>query len=166
MKTDFLHGEQNAAPIDIPAIGLRLQVRIASKATGASATLLETTDQPGFGPPQHRHEIETEVFHVVQGRYLFDVDGKQTIVSAGETIVAKQGTTHRFINIDDQPSRMLVLVTPGWDATRFFSELGDVMANGSPDPAVLKAFGDEWRIEFVGPPLTMPAELAPDALSA
>jgi hypothetical protein len=31
---------------------------------------------------------------------------------------------------------------------------------------VLKAFGDEWRIEFVGPPLTMPAELAPDALSA
>jgi quercetin dioxygenase-like cupin family protein len=166
MQTEFLHGENNAAPIDIPAIGLRLQVRIAPDVTQALATLIETTDQPGFGPPQHRHEVETEVFHVVQGRYLFDVDGKQTIVSEGETIVAKQGTTHRFINIDDQPSRLLVLITPGWDATDFFSELRDVMANGLPDPRVLKAFGDKWRIDFVGPPLTQPAELAPDALSA
>src|ERR1700744_729000 len=123
MRTDFLYGDKVAAPIDIPAIGLHLQVRIPPEATGALATLIETTDQPGFGPPQHRHEIETEVFHVVQGRYLFEVDGKQTVVSKGETIVAKQGTTHRFVNIDDQPSRLLTLVTPGWDATGFFSEL-------------------------------------------
>jgi quercetin dioxygenase-like cupin family protein len=164
MQTDFLCGENVAASIDISAIGLHLQVRIGPDMTGALATLIETTDQPGFGPPQHRHEIETEVFHVVQGRYLFEVDGKQTVVSEGETIVAKQGTTHRFVNIDDRPSRLLVLITPGWDATGFFSELRDVTANGVPDPRVLKAFGDKWRIDFVGPPLTRPAELAADAM--
>jgi mannose-6-phosphate isomerase-like protein (cupin superfamily) len=41
-------------------------------------------------------------------------------VSEGETIVAKQGTTHRFVNVDDQPLRLLVLITPGWDAASFF----------------------------------------------
>ncbi|WP_109477156.1 cupin domain-containing protein [Paraburkholderia sp. C35] len=160
MKQDVLQIKNNAALIDIPAIGLRLQERIGPDSTGALATLIETTDQPGFGPPQHRHEIETEVFHVLQGRYLFEIDGKQTIVSEGETIVANQGTTHRFINIDDQASRMLVLITPGWDATRFFLKLSDVMANGLPDPAALKAFGDQWSIEFVGPPLSRPAALS------
>ena len=160
MKQDFLRHTSNAAPIDITAIGLRVQQRIAPDATGALATLIETTDQPGFGPPQHRHEIETEVFHVLQGRYLFEVDGVQTIVSEGETIVAKQGTTHRFVNVDDQPSRLLVLITPGWDAASFFGELRDVMANGLPDARVLKAFGDKWSIDFVGPPLARPVELA------
>jgi quercetin dioxygenase-like cupin family protein len=166
MKQDCLYHKSNAAPIDIAAIGLRVQQRIAPDATGALATVIETTDQPGFGPPQHRHEIETEVFHVLQGRYLFEVDGVQTIVSEGETIVATQGTTHRFVNVDDQASRMLVLITPGWDAAGFFEELGDVMADGLPDPKVLKAFGDKWHIEFVGPPLTRPVELASASLDA
>ena len=83
MKQDCLHHKSNAAPIDISPIGLRVQQRIAPEATGALATLIETTDQPGFGPPQHRHEIETEVFHVLEGRYLFELDGVQFQDGAG-----------------------------------------------------------------------------------
>jgi hypothetical protein len=63
------------------------------------------------------------------------------------------GSTHRFTNIDDKPSRMLVLITPGLDAAAFFSELREIMANGRPEPDALNEFGAKWGVEFLGPPL-------------
>ncbi|AQH02477.1 cupin [Burkholderia sp. KK1] len=140
--------------IHIPAIGLDLKVCIEPSATQGRATLIETRDAPGFGPPMHRHGNETEVFHVLQGAYLFEVDGERRVVRAGETLTARVGTTHRFVNISDETSRMLVLISPGFDATAFFSELRDVMSDGMPEPATLARLGAKWEIEFVGPPLT------------
>jgi quercetin dioxygenase-like cupin family protein len=154
MKQPFIDDEtisDNA--IHIPAIGLELKVCIEPSATQGRATLIETRDAPGFGPPMHRHQNETEVFHVLQGRYLFEVDGKRQVVQAGETLTALVGTTHRFVNINDETSRMLVLISPGFDATGFFSELRDAMTDGHPDPATLARLGSKWDIEFLGPPL-------------
>jgi quercetin dioxygenase-like cupin family protein len=158
MNTDLLQTETTQNAIVIPAIGLNLQVRVAPAATGKRATLIETTDAPGYGPPMHRHQRETEVFHILKGRYLFEVDGKQSVAEAGVTVVAEAGSTHRFINMDDEPSRMLVLIMPGLDAAAFFTELGNVMKNGIPGPGTLRKFGDKWGVEFLGPPLTRSAK--------
>ena len=81
------------------------------------------------------------------------LDGKRMVVSAGETVVAHVGSTHRFTNIADQTSRMLVLITPGFDATAFFTELRGVMTNGEPEPDKLRDLGKKWDIEFLGPPV-------------
>ncbi|WP_158940391.1 cupin domain-containing protein [Burkholderia sp. S171] len=145
--------QSNLNTIDIPAIGVNVQVRIAAAATGNKATLIETSDEPGYGPPMHRHERETEIFHVLTGQYLFEVDGERTIASAGETVVGHAGSTHRFTNIDKETSRMLVLITPGLDAAAFFNQLRSVMANGEPQPDALRNFGAKWGVEFLGPPL-------------
>jgi quercetin dioxygenase-like cupin family protein len=154
MKSQLIDDETiTTNAIRIPAIGLDLKVCIEPSATQGRATLIETSDAPGFGPPMHRHENETEVFHVLQGRYLFEVDGRRQILKAGETLTALVGTTHRFVNIDDETSRMLVLISPGFDAAGFFSQLRDVMENGIPDPATLARLGATWQIEFLGPPL-------------
>jgi quercetin dioxygenase-like cupin family protein len=104
MQPNLNHSKTLDSTIAIPAIGVTAQVRIAPMATGNKATLIETTDEPGYGPPQHRHERDTRVFHVLCGRYLFEVDGKRIVVSAGETVVAHAGSTHPFTNIDDPMS--------------------------------------------------------------
>ncbi|WP_036026120.1 cupin domain-containing protein [Paraburkholderia dilworthii] len=143
----------NSNTIDIPTIGVNVQVRIGPAATGNKETLIETSDEPGYGPPMHRHERETEIFHVLTGQYLFEVDGERTIASAGETVVGPAGSTHRFTNIDKETSRMLVLITPGLDAVAFFVELRSVMSNGEPAPDAIRDFGAKWGVEFVGPPL-------------
>lgn len=91
MKRQFIDDDTiTDSAIRIPAIGLELGVLIEPSATQGRATLIETHDAPGFGPPMHRHENETEVFHVLQGRYLFEVDGKRQIVEAGETLTARR----------------------------------------------------------------------------
>jgi quercetin dioxygenase-like cupin family protein len=160
MQADVLQSQASGSPIAIPAFGVQLQVRIAPAVTQARATLIETIDAPGFGPPQHRHERETEVFHVLQGRYLFELDDERIIARAGETVVARRGGTHRFINIDARPSRLLVLIMPGIDANALFSELRTVIANDRPAPDALEAFGDKWGVEFLGPPLNCLAQAA------
>ena len=85
MSFSFLHSTRNEPPISIPAIGLDLRVCVPPVSAGGSLTAIETTNQPGFGPPLHRHR-ETEIFFVLEGRYLFEVDGKRFHANAGTPV--------------------------------------------------------------------------------
>ena len=69
-------------PLSVPAIGLELRVRVSPATTGGAVTVIETTNAPGFGPPLHRHR-EAEIFHVLAGRYLFEVDGDRFYADTG-----------------------------------------------------------------------------------
>jgi hypothetical protein len=41
------------------------------------------------------------------------------------------------------------------EASAFFTELAEMMRNGAPDKAALNHFGAKWRVESLGPPLTL-----------
>ncbi|TCR72271.1 cupin domain-containing protein [Rhizobium sp. BK376] len=145
------HSKQEDA-LHIPAIGLDLRVRLPPDASDAALTVIETTNAPGFGPPLHRH-AETEVFRVLTGRYLFEVDGRRFYADAGDVVTAPSGAAHAFVNVTDAPAQQFILILPGLDATAFFTQLGDVMRDGVPDRALLNDFGKRWAVEFLGPPL-------------
>ena len=100
----------------------------------------------------HRHG-ETEVFRILEGRYLFEVNGRRFEAEAGEVISVPGGDVHTFLNITDQPAHQLVMILPGMDAQAFFVGLGEVFAKGKPDREALSVFGKPWGVEFLGPPL-------------
>jgi quercetin dioxygenase-like cupin family protein len=152
MSFTFLHSTQQEEPIPIPEIGLTLRVRVPPHTTGGKLTSIETVNAPGFGLPLHRHR-ETEVFYVLEGRYLFEVDGKRFIAETGDVVTAPSGSAHTFVNITDAPARQFIPILPGLDAVAFFTSLGKVMRNGKPDQDLLNAFGRDWQVEFLGPPL-------------
>ncbi len=152
MTFSFLHWTRNEPPIVIPEIGLELRICVPPQSAAGSLTAIETTNQPGFGPPLHRHR-ETEIFYVLEGRYLFEVDGRRFHVEQGEVVTAPGGAAHAFINTTNKPARQYILIVPGLDATAFFTGLGDVMRGGKPDPERLATFGKSWGVEFLGPPL-------------
>lgn len=154
MQTAFTswHSQHDEAPIRIPAIGLALVVRLPVAASGGSLAVVETTNAPGFGPPLHRH-AETEVFHVLEGRYLFEADGRRFFGEAGDVIGIPGAVAHAFVNVTDKPARQLVLILPGLDASAFFTGLGKLMEAGVPGSDALNAFGAKWGMEFLGPPL-------------
>lgn len=140
------------APILIPTIGLEVRVRIASAHDGV-LTMIETTNAPSFGPPLHRHR-QTEIFYVLEGRYLFEVDGRRFQAETGDVVTAPGGVAHAFVNVGDRPARQLVQILPTIDAVGFFTELGDAMAEADRGLG-LTAFGLKWGVEFLGPPLTV-----------
>jgi quercetin dioxygenase-like cupin family protein len=152
MTFNFLHSTHQETPILIPHIGLTLKVRVPPDTTGGVLTSIETINEPGFGPPLHRHR-ETEVFYVLEGRYLFEVDSKRFTANVGDVVTAPGGSAHTFVNITDQPARQFIQILPGLDAAAFFLELADVMRDGKPDRDALNAFGAKWHVEFLGPPL-------------
>lgn len=152
MPFTFLHSNQQEPLIRVPPIGLELRVRVPPEASGGALTCIETINAPGFGPPLHRHR-ETEVFHVIEGRYLFEVNGSRFEAGVGDVVVAPGGTAHAFVNVTPLPARQFVQILPGLDARAFFLELGEVMREGAPDHNALNAFGKRWCVEFLGPPL-------------
>lgn len=151
------HSRATEEPIHIPAIGLHLTVRLDPVTTGGQYCFIDTINAPGFGPPRHRH-TEAEVFRVMEGRYLYEVDGEQFYAEEGDVVTIPGGAAHAFINVTDKPARQYILIAPGLDAQAFFTELAGVMRDGRPDTDALNAFGRKWQVEFLGPPLSLPAK--------
>jgi quercetin dioxygenase-like cupin family protein len=155
MPFQFFHSTaHDLSPVKIPAIGLELAVRLPPEASGGALTVIETTNAPGFGPPLHRHR-ETEVFRVLEGRYLFEVDGRRFEAGASEVVSVPGGAAHTFVNITDKPAHQLIMILPAMDAQSFFLGLGEIMSKGKPDQQTLNKFGDAWGVEFLGPPLSV-----------
>jgi len=101
----------DSSVLKIPTLGLDLAVRLRSDLTGGDLTILETINAPGFGPPLHRHH-ETEIFCVLEGRYLYEVNGKRFEASEGDVVSVPGGDAHAFVNITGKPARQIVLMLP------------------------------------------------------
>jgi quercetin dioxygenase-like cupin family protein len=152
MTIRFVHSLKDEAPVLIPAIGLTLRVRVPQDATGGAITSIETENAPRFGPPLHRHR-ETEIFYVLEGRYLFEVDGTRVVANPGDVISVPGGAAHAFVNLSDAPGRQFIQIVPAFDAEAFFQQLADAMRSGVNPPAALSEFGRKWGVEFLGPPI-------------
>ena len=152
MQFNFWHSAADEAPIQVPAIGLDLRVHLPPEASSGEMTIIETTNAPGFGPPLHRHP-ETEVFRVLEGRYLYEANGKRFTAEEGDVVSIPGGTVHAFCNLTDKPARQLVMILPALDAEGFFTGLGEVMRDSVPDREALNRFAARWEVEFLGPPL-------------
>jgi quercetin dioxygenase-like cupin family protein len=153
MISQFVHSRAAEAPIKIPAIGLDLCVRLPPTASGGEFCFIETVNAPGKGPPLHRHR-EAEIFRVIEGRYLYQVDGRRFFADEGDVISIPGGAAHGFVNVTDAPARQYILIAPALDAAAFFTELAETMRDGLPDRQALYAFGTKWNVEFLGPPLS------------
>jgi quercetin dioxygenase-like cupin family protein len=153
MPFEFFHSSVSSAPkVDIPALGLELTVQLPQAASDGSLVVFETVNAVGFGPPLHRHR-ETEIFRVLEGEYLYEVDGRRFIAATGDLVTVPGGSAHTFTNISASPARQLVVMVPGMDAVEFFTGLGEVLAKSGRDRAALERYGAPWGIEFLGPPI-------------
>jgi quercetin dioxygenase-like cupin family protein len=154
MSISFIHSKGADAPIAIPAIGLDLFVRMAPAASSGAFSIIETINAPGKGPPRRRHP-EAEIFRVLEGRYLYEMDGRRFYAETGDVVSIPGGAEHGFVNITDKPARQYFLIVPVLDAVAFFTELASVMRDGVPDRAALNQFGAKWQVEFLGPPVSL-----------
>ena len=126
--------------------------RLPAATNGGGFCFIGTINAPGKEPPQHRHR-EAEVFRVIEGRYLYRVDGRRYFGAAGDVVSIPGGAVHGFANVTDAPARQYILIPPALDAAAFFTELAETMRDGIPDQAALNAFGAKWGVECLALPL-------------
>src|SRR4051794_26697442 len=133
--------------------GGEVTVKISSQDTNGAFTVFEGQTDPLEGPPLHLHQEQDEWWYVLEGKYLFEVDGQEIIAGPGATVFAPRGSRHTFQNIGATPGRLLTTVVPG-GLDLFFEELEAAVPRGSSiDPPKLVPLFEKYGQELLGPPL-------------
>ena len=134
-----------------------IKVKLSGADTGGAYAIVESTTRPQSGPPLHRHTREDESFYVLEGEYLFEVDGRRILAGPGSAVFAPRGTVHTFMNVGTTPGRMLGVMQPaGMDA--FFVDMDAAVADGkAPDFEELALIFKKYGLELLGPPLAAAA---------
>ncbi len=147
----FVVESGNGRPVHV--IGEEVTITISSRDTGGAFAVFEGQTRPMHGPPLHRHRDQDEWWYIVEGEYLFEVDGQEIYAHAGDTVFAPRGSSHTFQNVGDAPGRTVGTVVPG-GLDIFFEELEQAAPRGTvPDPAKLLPIFEKHGMELLGPPL-------------
>ncbi len=134
-------------------VGDEVSIKISSRDTNGAFAVAEDRTPPMAGPPLHLHHAQDEWWYVVEGEYLFEIDGRQVRARAGDTVFAPRGSRHTFQNVGTTTGRTLVTVAPG-GLDVFFEELSAAVPPGTdPAPEALSALFQKHGLELLGPPL-------------
>jgi mannose-6-phosphate isomerase-like protein (cupin superfamily) len=127
-----------------------MEVRTTGEQTRGGFSLVAITVAPqGFAPLPHVHRQEDEGFVMVSGELEFLVGEHVERLGAGETLLVPRGVLHQFRNPFEVEARMVFLHAPELDG--FFVELGELAAQGPPDPATLAPLMNRWGMEVPAP---------------
>ena len=75
-------------------------VRMAPAASGGGFSIIETVNAAGKGQPRHKHP-EAEIFRVLEGRYLYEMDGRRFCAEVGDVVSVPGAAGHGFVNVTE-----------------------------------------------------------------
>ena len=113
---------------------------------------MDSLGPPGSGPPRHIHAGEDETFILVTGACEFWLDGQVFTKGPGETAFIPRGHEHTFRVIGTEPSRHLVILTPG-GFEGFFADMAAGQFRIPEDMGRIEESAARHGLRFTGPPL-------------
>lgn len=117
--------------------------------------------RPGnAGPPEHIHPTYDEHFDIVQGEFIFKIDGKERSAGAGQQLVVKKGTPHTFRCVSDRYGVVIGETRPAARIGEVISTLfgmaheGALTPQGQPKLMQAMVIGGEYADDtvFTNPP--------------
>lgn len=120
---------------------------VSGQDTDGNIAIFEEVVPPGFGPPRHIHREQDEVFHVMSGKFRFEVDGKVIEREAGGAAFVPAGAVHAFRNIGEEPGTIHFEMIPALNVEEGFQRLYDEEVPHMAD------FLNQYGMDLAGPPL-------------
>ncbi len=71
-----------------------LTVKVGTDESAGSVAVLESTSEPGFGPPLHIHHSSEELFYVLSGGFECQIGGERVRATAGSFLLVPRGVAH------------------------------------------------------------------------
>jgi mannose-6-phosphate isomerase-like protein (cupin superfamily) len=137
----------------LQVFGDAVKVKISSRDTGCTFAVVEELTQPQGGPPLHVHHEQDEWFHILEGEYMFEVDGNQLHARVGDVVFAPRGSRHTFQVIGSTPGRSTISVIPG-GLDLFFEEVVALCPHGNAlDIDKILPLFEKYKMELLGPPI-------------
>jgi quercetin dioxygenase-like cupin family protein/uncharacterized protein YndB with AHSA1/START domain len=138
--------------LDLEPLGLRLEFLRAAEETGGERLLeMEVTGRPrGFLAQRHVHPEQVERIEVLSGTLKVAMNGREHVLSEGDSIEVPAGTPHTQVPAGDGPGLVRIQVRPAGRTEAFMRHLaalcreGQFTAGGWPRPVA----GAEMVLEF------------------
>jgi quercetin dioxygenase-like cupin family protein len=134
-------------------------VKITGESSG-SLSVVEFLGPRGFGPPLHKHDIEDELFVILDGRMVFRSGNLEVVAEAGSHAFLPHGRPHTFQVLSDTARFTCITAskakTPEFD--QMVTELGTpadtphLPVPAPIDPARVAEICMRHGIEVLGPP--------------
>ena len=131
------------------ALGEEITILLDGERTSGRLTMWTEVTPPGGGPPPHYHSMDEETFHVIDGRIAFLVDEQWQEVGPGGSMFMPRGSVHRFKNVGDQPSHMLITTTPSGFENLFARCAEEFSKPGGPGMARIIEIGIAHGVHFI-----------------
>jgi quercetin dioxygenase-like cupin family protein len=131
--------------------GTRYRTILGTAETGGAMSMILAEAEPLNGPPMHVHELEDEIFVVLDGEIVFEVAGRRFTRGPMETAFVPRGTPHSFMT-GARGARGLTVFTPG-GFEGFFSEMARGGYQIPQDLARIAAIAETYGSRFMGPGL-------------
>jgi len=136
-----------------PVPNLRTNVLLRSEQTGGHVSVTEIVVPPhSAGPPLHMHAFD-EVFYLLEGELIFQVEDELLTKMAGELSFAPRDVRHTLANHSDERARYMLVCTPaGFE--RHWARIAAEAAGATMPEWALKPIPE---VTVVGPPIAVQA---------
>jgi quercetin dioxygenase-like cupin family protein len=129
-----------------------IDVKVSGKDTnGDLAIFHSTTVSPKSGPPLHVHPHQDEIFYVLEGEYLFQVEEEKYELKPGDTIFLPRNIPHTWAQLQDA-GKLLIMLQPAGKMEEFFLAAGSPAAKDFTPEQRAQNF-EKYDMKVVGPPI-------------
>jgi len=141
-------------PEPLNVVGEETLVKVSDTDSDGLLAFFHLAAPPMSGPPRHLHSREDELFYVLEGEIVFELDGTRHTVREGGTVYLRRGVVHAYQNFTSTTARLLITTTPGAFCGLFVEVSAATPRGGFPALDVLTQISEKYGITVVGPPMT------------
>lgn len=129
--------------------GVDMQFPVMSHHTDSTVAVAEWTIPPGLlGAPPHKHDNEDEIFYVLSGEVTVLQGDEITVAGEGSYVILRRGVFHTFWNAGDVPTRLQVILSPGF-LEGYFQEVSRLIRpDAPPDMEAIGRIADDYGLHF------------------
>lgn len=130
--------------------------KLTGEHTNGLMTVMEFLAPRSFAPPLHRHEVEDELFYIIDGEVWFSSEDVEATHTTGAVVWLPRNRPHTF-QVRSETARVLQISAPA-QFERFVAALGtaaDVAVlpeSEEIDPVHVAEVCAQFNIEVLGPP--------------
>lgn len=140
----------------------QMRFMISAAETVAQSDFVECVVGYLGGPPLHIHPEQEEIHYVLQGRLSYQIGEARMELKSGDCIYIPKGTPHSWINLKQEPARILGILTPGGSEGFFKALVPSITGQLNAEAQV--SLAQEYGTEIVGPPLAATLKTNPNLL--
>ncbi len=131
----------------------QLTFMVSAAETSGQFDLVENELGYLAGPPLHIHPEQDETHYILKGQLRYQIGEETFELKSGDCVYIPKGTSHTWINLHQQPARIIAILTPG--GSEGFFRIVSSSPSEQLDSESLARVALDYGAQILGPPLAI-----------